>query len=40
MQGYNNLPEATADVFFEVGGKRNLGTGDLGRMEDDTYVHI
>eukprot|EP00752_Nemacystus_decipiens_P006021 g5438.t1 len=40
MQGYNNLPEASAEVFFDYDGQRYFRTGDLGRMEDDTYLRI
>ncbi len=36
MQGYWNLPEATAEVMTEDGGFR---TGDLGKMEDG-YLSI
>ncbi|CAB1103401.1 unnamed protein product [Ectocarpus sp. CCAP 1310/34] len=82
MQGYNNLPEASAEVLFDLDGQRQAGTGfetvilatvstffsrlcpvsyaqtrligtawktiesryfrtgDLGRMEDGTYLRI
>eukprot|EP00904_Undaria_pinnatifida_P004741 jgi/Undpi1/14268/HiC_scaffold_9.g03917.m1 len=40
MQGYNNLPEASAEVFFDFDGRRYFRTGDLGCMEDGTYLRI
>ncbi|CAM9385783.1 unnamed protein product [Phaeothamnion confervicola] len=40
MVGYRNLPEATREVFFEMGGRRYFRTGDLGRMEDGIYLRI
>lgn len=40
MQGYNNLPEASAEVFFDFDGQRYFRTGDLGCMEDGTYLRI
>ena len=32
MQGYHNKPEATAEVFTEIEGKKWFRTGDVGRM--------
>ncbi|CAM9772919.1 unnamed protein product [Ectocarpus fasciculatus] len=48
MQGYNNLPEASSEVLFDLDGQRQararatvyFRTGDLGRMEDGTYLRI
>ncbi len=37
MQGYWNLPEATAEVMTEDGGFR---TGDLGKLSADGYLSI
>ncbi|MEM9545382.1 MAG: long-chain fatty acid--CoA ligase [Bacteroidota bacterium] len=34
MQGYYNKPEATAEVFKEMGGKRWFKTGDIGKLVD------
>ena len=40
MLGYWNKPEATAEVFVEMDGKRWLRTGDLGKMDEDGYFHF
>lgn len=37
MQGYNSLPEKTAEVMTEGGGFR---TGDLGRLDDNGFLYI
>ncbi|MFW0783304.1 AMP-dependent synthetase/ligase [Gordonia sp. CPCC 206044] len=37
MVGYRNLPQQTADAFSDDGWLR---TGDLGRIDDDGYVHV
>jgi long-chain acyl-CoA synthetase len=37
MQGYHNLPDENAKVLTEDGGFR---TGDLGRLDDDGFLHI
>jgi len=37
MQGYHNLPNENAKVFTDDGGFR---TGDLGRFDDDGFLHI
>ncbi|MDF1694313.1 MAG: long-chain fatty acid--CoA ligase [Saprospiraceae bacterium] len=34
MQGYYNKPEATAEVFTEIDGKRWFKTGDIGKLVD------
>ena len=38
--GYWNNPEATANVFVDIGGKRWFRTGDLGRVDDDGYFFM
>jgi long-chain acyl-CoA synthetase len=40
MQGYFNHPEATAEVIFELDGKRAFRTGDMGRIDRDGFVRI
>jgi fatty-acyl-CoA synthase len=40
FDGYWRRPEATADVFFELDGKRFFRTGDLGRVDEDGYFFI
>ncbi|HEY6922823.1 MAG TPA: long-chain fatty acid--CoA ligase [Steroidobacteraceae bacterium] len=37
FEGYWNNPEATAECFITVGGKRFFRTGDLGRIDADGY---
>ncbi len=37
LQGYWNRPEATAESFIELAGKRFLRTGDLGYRDADGY---
>jgi fatty-acyl-CoA synthase len=38
--GYWKHPEATAQAFFEMEGKRFFRTGDLGRMDEEGYFFI
>ena len=38
--GYWNQPEATAEAFVEIDGKRFLRTGDLGRIDEDGYFFM
>jgi fatty-acyl-CoA synthase len=38
--GYWNRPEASADAFLEIDGKRFLRTGDLGRIDEDGYFFM
>jgi fatty-acyl-CoA synthase len=38
--GYWNKPEATAQAFVEIDGKRFLRTGDLGRVDEDGYFFM
>jgi fatty-acyl-CoA synthase len=37
MQGYWNQPQATAEAFVEIDGKRFLRTGDLAYVDDEGY---
>jgi fatty-acyl-CoA synthase len=37
MKGYWNQPQATADAFIEIDGKRFLRTGDLATIDDEGY---
>ncbi len=38
--GYWNQPEATAQAFVEIDGRRYLRTGDLGRVDEDGYFYM
>jgi fatty-acyl-CoA synthase len=38
--GYWNKPRATAEAFFERGGRRFFRTGDLGRVDEDGYYFL
>jgi fatty-acyl-CoA synthase len=38
--GYWNNPQASADAFVELEGKRFFRTGDLGRTDEDGYFFI
>ena len=38
--GYWNKPEASAQAFLELGGKRFLRTGDLGRVDEEGYFFM
>lgn len=40
MNGYLNMPEENAQVFFECGGKRFVRTGDFGYMDEDGYLYF
>jgi fatty-acyl-CoA synthase len=40
FEGYWQRPDATAQVFFELDGKRFFRTGDLGRMDEDGYFFL
>src|SRR5690606_26551602 len=37
MVGYWNNPQATADAFVEIDGKRFLRTGDLAQTDEEGY---
>lgn len=40
MQGYNNRPEDTAEVIFDLNGQRAFRTGDMGSIGTDGFVRI
>ncbi len=40
MLGYWNNPQASAEVFVEIEGKRFLRTGDLARTDEDGYFFM
>jgi len=40
MLGYWNNPEATAEAFVEIDGKRFLRTGDLAQVDEDGYYFM
>jgi long-chain acyl-CoA synthetase len=40
MQGYWNRPEANAETFIEIDGRRWLKTGDLVRMDEEGYFYF
>ncbi len=40
MREYWRQPEATAEAFIEIDGKRFLRTGDLGYMDDEGYFFM
>jgi len=40
MQGYWNQPQATADSFIAIDGRRFLRTGDLAYVDQDGYFFM
>jgi fatty-acyl-CoA synthase len=40
MKGYWNQPQASAEAFVEIGGRRFLRTGDLACIDDDGYFFM
>lgn len=40
FQGYWRRPEATAEAFFELDGKRFFRTGDLGYYDEEGYFFL
>jgi fatty-acyl-CoA synthase len=40
FSGYWNKPDASAQAFLEIDGKRFLRTGDLGQVDEDGYFFM
>jgi len=40
MQGYWQRPDADEAIFIDIGGKKFMRTGDLGRYDEDGYYYI
>lgn len=40
MKGYWNKPDANAEVFVTIEGKRYFLTGDIGHIDEDGYILI
>lgn len=40
MEGYHNLDEANAEVLVEKNGKRGFRSGDMGRIDEEGFLHI
>lgn len=40
FSGYWRNPEATAQAFIELDGRRYFRTGDIGRVDADGYFHL
>jgi fatty-acyl-CoA synthase len=40
MRGYWGQPDATAEAFVEIDGRRFLRTGDLGHVDDEGYFFM
>ena len=40
MKGYWNRPDANAEVFVHINGKRYFLTGDIGHIDKDGYITI
>lgn len=40
MEGYWNRPDANAEVFREIDGKRYFLTGDIGNIDNNGYITI
>ena len=40
FQGYWNRPEASAEAFMDLGGKRFFRSGDLGYMDEEGYFFV
>ena len=40
MEGYHHLEEANAEVLVERNGRRGFRSGDMGRIDDEGFLHI
>ncbi|MGD8607466.1 MAG: long-chain fatty acid--CoA ligase [Myxococcales bacterium] len=40
MQGYHNLDEANAEVLVEKDSMRGFRSGDMGRIDEEGFLHI
>jgi long-chain acyl-CoA synthetase len=40
MQGYHNLDEANAEVLIEKNGLRGFRSGDMGKIDEEGFLHI
>lgn len=40
MKGYHGMPEATAEVIFDLDGKRAFRSGDMGRRTENGFIQI
>ena len=40
MEGYHHLDEANAEVLVEKNGKRGFRSGDMGRIDEEGFLHI
>ena len=40
MKGYWKRPDANADTFTTLDGKRYFLTGDIARIDEDGYISI
>jgi len=40
MEGYHHLDEANAEVLVEKNGRRGFRSGDMGRIDDEGFLHI
>ena len=40
MEGYHHLEEANAEVLVEKNGRRGFRSGDMGRIDDEGFLHI
>jgi len=40
FDGYWNMPQATAEAFIQIDGKRFLRSGDIGYHDEDGYFYV